>query len=507
MKRSVPRFFLSFAIVFSLVLLSNCGTNMSGALNTGGTGGNGGNGGSSGQSVAASFNISDTPPMGVSVLRFQIQVTAASMQPSGSGSQPVSMLTAPQTVELIHLQSESALLANISVPAGTYTSLSASFANPQMTILNRSTSTLTAGGQQCAPNTVCTFTPTLNQSSVMDESAPFPITLSSASPVAFLMHFEVNASVQGDLSVSPAISLKELPPLPSGALTNFHIDGRITSVTSPNTFTLSTGLGNVSFTVTTNSSTQYQFGSVCAADTFSCLMVGEVVRVDLNAMPTPTLVATDVELLAVQGAPLLEGTVVGVDSATNQLEVVLTGLQDNTAGMLTSASATFGLQLTIQLANSTTYNIDSDGITLPTSGLSFAGIQDIVVGQTLAIQPGAITITVAGPIPISPTPPMPPPPPINITITASNLRLESSELTATVDTVAPPSFTLDQLPPLFTGATPAITEIDVETVTGTNLENISSVSALAPGNTVSVGGLLFNTANTPTIVAERVMQR
>lgn len=481
----------SITIVVLGIALSGCG---SGANSAGIA-----NGGASGQAVPASFSISDTPPQGVSILRFQIQVMAAALQPSSNSQQPVSMLPAPATVELIHLQSESALLANFSVPAGTYSSLMVTFANPQMTILNQSNTEYTVGGVTCQPTQVCTLTPTLNQSMVTDEAAPFPITLSSSSPVAFVLHFDVNASVQGDLSVSPTISLKELPPLPSGALEQFHVIGRITGVNTQNsTFTLQTGFGNFSLTISTNSSTQYDFGSVCAADTFSCLMKGEVVRVELSGMPGGALVATNVELIAPQFQPVLEGVVIGVNTAKNEVQLVLIDFQDDAQGHLGNAKMAYGLPLTVQLSSTTTFSIDTDGITLPSTGpaLSFASVNDMIVGQSLAVQPVISSIQFSGT-----------PPSIQITFTASNVQLESSELTATVDTVNPPSFTLDQLPPLFTGATPAISELDVETVAGTNFENIAGVSALAGGDKVSVGGLLFNTASVPTLVAERVLLR
>jgi Domain of unknown function (DUF5666) len=453
--------------------------------------------GPSAQAIPASLNISDTPPSGVSILRFQIQVTAASLQPSSSSQTPVSMLSAPVTVELEHLQSESALLSNFNVPPGEYMSLSASFANPQMTILNRSNATLTMGSQTCAANQVCTLTPTLNQSTVTDSAAPLPITLSSASAVAFLMHFDVNASVEEDLSVSPTISLKELPGLPSGALEQFHVQGRITGVDSTtSSFTLQTGFGHLSLTITTNSSTQYDFGSTCTADNFTCLVKGEVVRVGLSGMPGGTLVAARVDLLAPQGQPALEGVVVGVNTAQDQVQLVLMDFQDDAQGHLAGGGMVYGLPLTVELSSSTTFSIDTDGITLP-SGLSFGGIKDMIVGQAFAVQPVISSLHVTGT-----------PPTIQITFTASNVRLESSELTATVEAVNSSStFTLNGLPPLFTDATPAITQVDVETVTGTDFENLTGVSALTSGDTVSVGGLLFNTSSAPLLVAERVMQR
>ncbi|HXW57455.1 MAG TPA: DUF5666 domain-containing protein [Candidatus Cybelea sp.] len=489
MKQSTLDFRSGIPAVLFVVVIAGC-SNTNRTMSTAPIG-------PSAQAIPASLNISDTPPAGVSILRFQIQVTSASLEPSNSSQTAVSMLSAPVTVELEHLQSESALLSNFNVPTGEYTSLTASFANPQMTILNRSNATLTVGSQTCAANQVCTLTPTLNQSTVTDSAAPFPITVSSASAVAFLMHFDVNASVDEDLSVSPTISLKELPPLPSGALEQFHVEGRITGVDSTtSSFTLQTGFGHLSLAITANSSTQYEFGSACTADNFTCLVKGEVVRVGLSGMPGGMLVASRVELIAPQGQPALEGVVIGVNSAQNEVQLVLMDFQDDAQGHLAGGGMVCGLPLTVGFSSSTTFSIDADGITLP-SGLSFGGINDMIVGQAFALQPVISSLDVTGT-----------PPTIQITFTASNVRLESSEVTATVEAVNSSStFTLNGLPPLFTNATPAITQIDVETVAGTDFENLTGVGALSSGDTVSAGGLLFNTASGPLLVAERVLER
>src|SRR5438876_92895 len=62
--------------------------------------------------VQASLTIHDNPPTGVTVLSFDIDVTGAELQPSETGTQPVSMLSEPEDIELEHLQTESALLAS-----------------------------------------------------------------------------------------------------------------------------------------------------------------------------------------------------------------------------------------------------------------------------------------------------------------------------------------------------------------------------------------------------------
>src|ERR1019366_7398067 len=118
--------------------------------------------------------------------------------------------------------------------------------------------------------------PPLNQASatVQAPSAPFPVTLSANSPLGFEMHFDVNASVQGDLTISPKINVKQIvPPTSTTPIAQFHLIGRVTDVSSPN-FTIQAGFGGVSRSITTNSSTQYDFGA-CAADNFSCLGDGQ----------------------------------------------------------------------------------------------------------------------------------------------------------------------------------------------------------------------------------------
>ena len=71
------------------------------------------------------------------------------------------------------------------------------------------------------------------------------------------------------------------------------------------------------------------------------------------------------------------------------------------------------------------------------------------------------------------------------------------------------TFTLKGLSPLFTGATPPVTMINVETLSGMQvIDGSGSGSGLpAVGSTVSVKGLLFNTPGTPTLVTRTMRQQ
>jgi hypothetical protein len=439
-----------------------------------------------------SLTIGDAPPAGVTILRFELQVTAATMQPATAGAAPVSMLPRPTEVELEHLQTEPAFLANLNVPAGTYNSLTATFASPQMTILNQTGQTLTVGTQNCANNQVCNLTPTLNQmtATVQAPTSPFPITLAANSPLALLLHFDINNSVQGDLSVTPTISLKQLPPLPTGEFVRFHIVGTVSAVNSPD-FTLQTAFGNQSLTIVTDNNTQYEFGNSCQADNFSCIQKGQLLQVKVKLMPGGELLAAEVKLFQNAGLPNIEGIVTSANAAQNQFQVVLTFFEDDAGHDF--GGLNFGFRLTIQPTASATYSVDSDGITVP-AGLSFASVQDIFVGQVVRFHP-VLPITVGGMG--------------QFTIGTDSVTLEPSEITGTVSAVnasaTPPNFTLGGLPPLFTKA--GVMQLEVEPVMGTDFENVSGLSGLNPNDTVSVAGLLFNPVSGPVVIAERVAKR
>lgn len=451
--------------------------------------------GTSGASAAsASLSIQDTPPAGVNILRFNILLTAATLQPANTTQQPINMLPGPQDVELIHLQSESAFLANLSVPAGQYTGLTVTFSDPRMVIYNDSGQTLTVGTESCASMQVCYLTPTLNPMTVTVQAptTPFPVTLSATSPLALLLHFDVNASVQSDLSVSPMVSLVQLPVPPTAPVQHMDIVGTVTGVSSP-TFTLQSAIGSTSYTITTDSNTEYRFGHSCSMENFSCIMMGQLLKVKVNVMSDGTLEATKVQLLQIPSLPAFQGTIVATNVAMNQFQVALLYAQPNGPQWQQAASA---FAVTVQLSSSTTFSIDSDDLTLPT-GLSFATVQDLLVGQSVEFQP-MLPLTITGT-----------PPNIQVTVGASSVQLEPSQITATVSAVnagaSPPNFILGSLPGLFTGA--GITQIQVDAVTGTVFDNVTGVGALSSGQTVSVSALLFNTATQPTAVADEVRLR
>jgi hypothetical protein len=86
--------------------------------------------------VPLSLTIGDTPPSGVAVLFFEASITGASLQPSDSMKPTVSVLTAPVEVEFGHLQTDTAFLNLANVTPDTYSSMTLTFGNAEMTIVN-----------------------------------------------------------------------------------------------------------------------------------------------------------------------------------------------------------------------------------------------------------------------------------------------------------------------------------------------------------------------------------
>src|SRR5437588_2398346 len=480
----------SVLLVFFAVLLVGCGGGMSSPNQPPAPHPN---------MVQASLTIHDNPPMGVTVLSFDIDVTGAELQPSDTSKPPVSMLSAPEDIELEHLQTESALLASKSVPTGTYSSLMVSFANPRMTIQNQTGSTLTLGTQSCANQQICEFSPMLNQSSVTVEGSPFPITLTMNSPVVLKMDFNVDASVQqSDLSITPTVSVVQIPTMSSTgqpAEEDVEVIGTITTIDqTAHTFKVQSGMNGPSFTIATDTSTLFDFGTSCSAANFSCLQTGQIVAVEAKMQPDGSLLAFQVKFFQPPNQISFAGTITSVSSGGTSFQIVLF---DEEAYGGEMGSFSMGFPLTINLATSTTFSTHSGGFMLP-SGLNSASPADLMVGQRVRLHPSGLP---SG---------MPP----TVTVTVDQVQLEPSDVTGTITAINtgsnPQTFTLGMLPSFFQNA--GIMSIQVDVLSNTQFESeedqmMSGLSSFKTGDTVSVRGLLFKTMGSPTMVAETAMAR
>jgi hypothetical protein len=474
--------------------------------------------------VPVSLTMTDEPPSGVSVLFFQVSLTAASLAPA-SGS-AVSLITTPIQVDVTQLQALSAFLSTANVPAGPYNSLSLTFANPQLVIFNNSDQSIAS---TCAVGTVCQLTPSLDNSATVDLSgAPFPVTVAAGSPLGFLIDFHLNTIIQSDLSVNlqaaNGVTLGQVPPSAPSQPPHFgSLTGTVESVSaSQNQFTAQTAWGK-SFTIDTNSGTTYNDfpTSACSASGISCLAQGQSVQVQIASVESDgDLLAAQITYVQAASQQTVLGTIVAIPplplpTGETMIQLILhqnpTGSSNLPVGGMANvaiwAPGTAG-------QTATTFSIDANGFTIP-SGFTFASSSDLTVGQTVQVNVVAGSLTT----PTGSGNPGGWGSPQSLSFTASSVQLEPSQLTGTVSAIGSSGFTLEYsiLPCAFCSAI-ALESFNVESTSQTTYQGFTpdDLSGVAVNDVVSVNGWLFppplsvandntNSPNPPAVVAQAVV--
>jgi len=499
---------LSFLLFSSLVVLFTAGCGSTRVMEPLGSGSGGGN-------ATVSLSMTDDPPAGVSVLFFQVDLTAAALESSSGTSVSLLAGNTPVQIDVTQLQALSAFLSTANLAAGQYSSMSLTFANPQLVIYNAADTSLS----NCAVGSVCQMTPSVDGSATVSIStAPFPVTLSAGSPLGLLIDFHLNNVIQPDLSVnlgvSDGVTVAELPPAPT--LPRFGmLTGTVESVSTANgTFALETPWGRT-FMIGTTSSTAYDNfpSSACTTAGIGCLAQGEIVQVQIGAVASGGgLTASQVTYVQAASAQTVEGTVIGVapcpcEVVPAPVYVTMMVHQNPTAASMFPIG---GLVEAI-VPPSASLSVDADGFTMP-SGVSFTENGQIVVGQnlTMTVQPGTVS---NNPI-VTPAHGLGP----SVMFTASSVELEPSQMTGpilAVDDTAQ-SFTFGGSGGPFFFPWPwlpnAVTSFNVLTTGQTGYEGFTpeSFDGLATGQVVSVNGWLFAAqagGSTPTIVAQGLVLR
>jgi hypothetical protein len=164
------------------------------------------------------------------------------------------------TVDLEQLVTDTGFLASQVIDSGTYTSLTMTYANPQITLMNSSTAPLVTPVGTCAVGQVCTFSPKLNNATVTISSGVFPITVTANSTTGFNLDLSISDLLQSDLSLTFAsgqsVNLSLLSTLASLTDQQSEIDAVLATVKSVSgqQATIQTTLGD-SLTVGLNSTT------------------------------------------------------------------------------------------------------------------------------------------------------------------------------------------------------------------------------------------------------------
>jgi len=434
--------------------------------------------------------VTDSPSTAVTILSFQVQITGAVLQPGS-----VALLPRPVTVDLAQLVSDAGLLSSTVIDSATYTSLDMTFANPQVTLLNNTGTTLTLGGQSCAAGATCTFVPTLNNASVTLSSGVFPVTVTAGSSTGLRMDLSIPDLLQSDLSVSFANGTSVNLSLLSGntsASQQASIDdvvGTVTSVSGTEVH-ITTALGD-SLVLTEESSTAYAFPTaVCTANDSTCTSTGQVVSVDLGLLGDGSLNVHTLSYLGSSGSPLAKGLVLSVNATASTPTAQVLILSE-----VNSSSLAPGEIATVSLPMGTAFSVGTQSY--PTaSSMSFGSAADLMPGQDVVL--GVGTDLVAGSTPAFST---------------SSATLEASQIVGEVTSVdaGSASLSVTGLSGLFTGARPIVQLMDVQTsvLTTFNGFTTASLSAVTAGQFVVAKGPLFSGSSSgmPDLAATQLTTR
>jgi len=437
--------------------------------------------------------MTDTPPSNASILSAKVTLTGATLSPGN-----VSLFSGSTTVELTRLQTDVAYLATATnIPAGNYTSVTLTFANPSLTIENDTASVIGS----CAVGSICTMAPT----STPNLSTTVPLTsftAASTSPLGILVDVNLDnlltTSLGADFGAGTSVTTfvpgsTAAPPTGAPPVGAEDVVGHVQSINSSNsTFTLTNALGSYVLKVTSGSTfLQFPNSGSCTTPAFACLQNNQILSVDIGIQSDGSIYARNILFEDADSSDLeIEGMITSTNAASQQFNFVILSTSSSFTGLA------IGMPATVQYSNSpqTPFDVDfvhADNLQINTSSFasSFTGPADLVAGQQVSIRRNSSFGSI---------------------LLADRVRLRSSRVTATVQSVGAPNITLANLPSLFYGHG-GVTQIFSQTSTVPPTIYYSTTSSISAstnilGDQVSVRGPLFNTSGTNrTLIASKVV--
>ena len=251
-----------------------------------------------------------------SVLSFQVDITGLSV--SDGTNPPVSVLSNPQTVDFARLNGLHTLLDLNTIPAGTYTSVTITLANPQIGFLNvpspqtnpPTRPTITTLNSQSTPAV------SLTQSSVTVNLAQ-PLVVSANNIIGLGFEFNLRKSIQVDANnqitgvVSPTISLKTITPSDADAFIDEFIGGVVSVNAAGNSFVVQGPRGR-QFTVNVNDQTEWE-----GNNTINSLTTSSAVQISGTLDRTSAAILADSVCIVSQDKFFAGGLITFVDPPVN----------------------------------------------------------------------------------------------------------------------------------------------------------------------------------------------
>jgi hypothetical protein len=312
------RKFAIAAVLVSITAMLGCG---------------GGMGSTSTAAAAASqIKIGDAPAD--RVVSFEVGVGPITMNPNPGSA--VTVLSGSSRIELSHLSGTNEPLALLNVPQGSYTSISLTLTNPEVTFLN-SLGAVVKIEPSLSQVVTINFSPALavgNRASVVN------IDLSIANSLSFDAQGNVtgvNFSASSFAVSTSAVAAEAQEEAENGELED--TTGTVTNV-SGTSFTMTVGQNGVSLTFTTDANTEFKDGATLAT------IMNTVVNVEGRTLADGTLYAKEVEGVENESGTELEGVVNQVTgNPATQLSVVAqdgsgSGMNDSNVGNVMAIDVT-----------------------------------------------------------------------------------------------------------------------------------------------------------------------
>jgi hypothetical protein len=284
-----------------------------------------------GNANGTAFVVATDAPL-ASVLAFQINLTGLT---ASDGVQTVPLVSGPQTIEFTRLNGLRTLLEMRPVPAGTYTSVSATLANPVITYLDTSVS----------PPAVKTIPGSLTVSSVL-VTLKQPLVIAQNDLAGLVLDFRLGDSLErnatGDLTgrVTPNLDLHAITPESAEAQIDEFRGGVVSVDLTQKSFVMQGPRGNP-VTVVTDAQTSFETG-----EGLDQLDSNTIVQVSGGLQrATRTLLATEV-LIVSKDRFLLGGLITAVRPATgpaNQMDMLVRTEVPDLAGIQPGQIATLTL--------------------------------------------------------------------------------------------------------------------------------------------------------------------
>lgn len=410
------------------------------------------------------------------VVTFEISAGPIALTPVNGSA--ITVLSGTRRIELEHLSETSEPLVLSNVPQGTYSSMTVTLANPEITFLN-SSGTLTKIEPAFNQTVTVSFSPAVN---ITAAAAVLNVDLNLANSLTFDAQGNVTGVAISATSFTVSVSANQNENQEEAE--NGELEDTIGTVNnvSGNSFTMTVGQNGVSLTFTTDQNTEFKDGASLAT------LVNMIVKVEGVTRSDGTLYAKEVETIENQDGMEAEGLVTQLTgSPATQLSVVAqdgsgAGMDDSKVGAVITADVS-GAQYRVDAAGIDTSSIGN----LPSSPNFPFDSTTVHAGQSVEVESSN---QMSG-----------------MSSVADRVGLKQQTLTGLVSglqaqTLAgPTTFILTVVPDSAFVTLSGQTTVTVFWQPGTNLDNITSIKN---GDTVRVRGLVFFASSGVNMIAHRI---